>query len=657
MANVKDFPFFGNGQVMCGLTRYKAWVFFDVNSEPTYFYPPRNSPWKSFTSGQSHIYGTTWDNRTYYYPRLDPDFRVSPRYIPPPKDATWEKFYCGWNYTIALDTNGEAHLWEGPSEWGSQPGIKTSSSRIFPCPDHSRWIKFYNGGYFIIGISLNYNVYMYGTRRWLGYIEHKENPIILRPYPWIHFYCGKNHVIGVTLNRNFYAWGNNTSNQIGMVTKELIESHPLKIPDPQHGGSWRYFVCGNEFTIGLTDNDNEIYVWGTYGDVDFGVGYFKTEFLSQLDREITLGIGNKMIGVRDGIHFFILYDQRIGWYTKFIEIPDDTPWCFPSFQFPIVDDICDTTIVSSDNESIPIVSHLVYSRCPILKNNPHLTRQLSRKVWTLLLDITYCSTIDHNSYTWEEIFQLYSFVKTHRLWEDYEMEFYWIVETKLEDILESDQAEEFFKALSLVGRLDIDPKTSLLLDAFYMSFSNVDCTDEELCALVQKYKLDSAIVSKFDHLYIPIVKTPIHRPSIFDLLETLIKGQQFDVEIVSKDGDRFRAFKFVLSTKSEYFRNLFRFDACKKETYLEMLSTPSLGKLLEYFHRGFVPEMTVEESFEILMARDFLCLEDDDLIRSCHQNCLPRKENYEELLQLSIKHDQTEKVSEIYEFISSSTKK
>lgn len=204
----------------------------------------------------------------------------------------WPKLIisCGNTHTMILDTNQK--LYGFGSNYNGQLG--TESYLRGNCYQGqivlSSIVKVKCGSYHTVALTKSGHIYVWGlnSHGQLGSECYKNMICLPHKFAFLSdikkIYCGNDHMIAITNSNELYAWGNNDYGQLGTGYHKSSNPFPQRV----RLENVSTVTCGRVHSVALTNNCERIYVWGSNGAGQLGIGFFKGKSIYTTPTELFL---------------------------------------------------------------------------------------------------------------------------------------------------------------------------------------------------------------------------------------------------------------------------------------------------------------------------------------------------------------------------------
>ena len=202
-------------------------------------------------------------------------------------------YNSGYGFSLAVGSDGNAYAW-GRNQYG-QLGDGTTTSRTTPLrvrkpdrntdPDVPKDFTYVQGsaGYdFSLALGSDGNIYAWGSNSngqlGDGTTTQKTIPVKVKPpvgkptsFTYVQVSAGGDHSLALGSDGNIYAWGSNSNGQLGdgTTTQKTI---PVKVKPPVGKPTSFTYVqvsAGGDFSLAL-GSDGNAYAWGANGNGQLG---------------------------------------------------------------------------------------------------------------------------------------------------------------------------------------------------------------------------------------------------------------------------------------------------------------------------------------------------------------------------------------------------
>lgn len=293
-------------------------------------------------------------------------------------------------------------------------------------------------------------------------------------------------------------------------------------------------------------------------------------------------------------------------------------------------------------DGLPIHVPLISLRCPqLLKPNLNLSKDALKQ----LLQLVYGGEISSNSPS--ILIELYQFLS---LCDHGPKRF--VLRHIFGDFIRN--KDNFFKILQLTE----NHRLEYIIDQTLSNICYLSLSNEELDQVLEKEtkfspKTHTRIVRAHaeNKMSVTLYTTCGNKEFLGDQLKSLYKTKSNHdyVLLIGEDKIKMKVHRFILSARNEYFRSVFRNDTIEsKSKQLDLsnlpLSVQSAKKLLRFLYYGEKDRISITESLEILMVKDYFLLKDDDLIQQCNTTLRDdlSPSNCHDVLRIANKWDQQE---------------
>ena len=194
---------------------------------------------------------------------------------------TWSQVACGDGHTLAIDTEG--YLWAWGSNNSGQLGFnKMGSEYVFIPPskvNNKKWLQVACGYNHTIAIDSEGYLWAWGDNSFgklgLGVIEpshFRATPTKVGTKTWSQVACGDNHTEAIDSEGYLWAWGLNSHGQLGLSGNASVAT-----PTQVETKTWSQVACGVKHTVAI-DSDGHLWAWGLNDSGQLGLGFSEPSY-------------------------------------------------------------------------------------------------------------------------------------------------------------------------------------------------------------------------------------------------------------------------------------------------------------------------------------------------------------------------------------------
>lgn len=246
---------------------------------------PGGKTWADVSAGGSHTLALCHDGTLYtwgdnYYAQLGngtTTLTLDRQLVGAPA-GTWTAVAAGYNFSLALNSNGSVYAW-GANEQG-QLGDGTRMQRTTPVlvapPAGLRWTQVAAGFWNSAALCSDGSLYVWGSN-YAGQIGDGTTTARLVPrrvtppagHTWTQVSVGYEHIMAVCSDGGLYAWGENSYGQFGNGTNKS-QGQPTRVAPPS-GQAWLQVACEQHHSMARA-SDGQIYTAGYNYSGELGDG-------------------------------------------------------------------------------------------------------------------------------------------------------------------------------------------------------------------------------------------------------------------------------------------------------------------------------------------------------------------------------------------------
>lgn len=191
-------------------------------------------------------------------------------------DNDWAQISCGYDFTVAIKTNGTLWAWGRNGEGQLGDGTTTERNTPVQIGTATSWKKVICGYHHTLAIRKNGTLWAWGSNSngRLGdgsTVNRKAPKRIGSDADWKDISAGVYHSMALKTNGTLWAWGGNSNGQHGDGTTND------KTSPTQTGTStdWSQITCGWHHTFSIK-NDGTLWAWGRNRYANLGDGTVTT---------------------------------------------------------------------------------------------------------------------------------------------------------------------------------------------------------------------------------------------------------------------------------------------------------------------------------------------------------------------------------------------
>jgi alpha-tubulin suppressor-like RCC1 family protein len=243
---------------------------------PTRMAAPAGTTWAGVAAGFGHTVALgasgslyTWGDN--YYGQLgigNTSTTLARQLISPPAGQWWAQAAAGYNFSLALCSDGSLYTWG--SNRDGQLGDGTTTTRLVPVrvapPTGQTWTQVAGGFWSAAALCSDGSLYTwgnnYGGQLGNGTIISQPAPIRVAPptgQRWLQVSVGYQHMLAICSDGSLYAWGDNYNGQLGNGTNSSRRT-PGRVAPPA-GQQWVQVAAGQNHSLALA-SDGQVYTSG-----------------------------------------------------------------------------------------------------------------------------------------------------------------------------------------------------------------------------------------------------------------------------------------------------------------------------------------------------------------------------------------------------------
>jgi alpha-tubulin suppressor-like RCC1 family protein len=243
---------------------------------PTRTAAPAGTIWAGVAAGYGHTLALTSTGELYtwgdnYYGQLGIGTAVrtlARQRIAPPAGKLWTQVAAGYNFSLALCSNGSLYTWGDNTNGQLGDGTtaaRTSAVLVAP-PTGQQWVQVTGGFWSAAALSSDGALYTWGNN-YEGQLGDgtkvgQLSPMRLAPpagQRWLQVAVGYEHMLAICSDGSLYSWGDNYYGQLGDGTNRS-KLMPVRISPPA-GKKWVQVAAGSYHSLALA-SDGQLYTTG-----------------------------------------------------------------------------------------------------------------------------------------------------------------------------------------------------------------------------------------------------------------------------------------------------------------------------------------------------------------------------------------------------------
>ena len=194
-------------------------------------------------------------------------FNVKPQKIALPSGHEVAKISCGFDFTAAVDSEGNLFLWGYNSDGGQNTVVNNTPVQV-STPGYSAVTSVSCGNRSMIAITDTGETEVWGISTDLDWKTGGVNLKLSEGVKAVSADTGCEYAVAVGDDGNVYAYGSNKSNQLGIPNADSTSSFVLL--DNTNGVKFSKIACGggtedSSFTVALAES-GKLYSWGSNRD-------------------------------------------------------------------------------------------------------------------------------------------------------------------------------------------------------------------------------------------------------------------------------------------------------------------------------------------------------------------------------------------------------